>query len=660
MTYDDNHMPGESARIVVERIYPEIDGGRFAVKRVVGDTVSVYADIFRDGHEQIAAVVKYRRQGRREWHEAPMTPIENDRWGGHFLVTEAGRYEYTVEAWTDSYRTWHRDMQKRVAAGQDVSSEVLEGLRLLEQAQQRATGADGEQLSGALSEMRSGSQEAMLHVLLNPEFAALVERYPDRSAAAVYQPILTLFVDRVRARFSTWYELFPRSYSPTPGAHGTFRDAAERLPAVRDMGFDVIYLPPIHPIGQDHRKGRNNTLVAQPGDVGSPWAIGGPEGGHDAIHPQLGDENDFAYFVEQAQRLGMEVALDFAIQCSPDHPWVKQHPDWFYQRPDGTIRYAENPPKKYEDIYPINFYGPHQAELWNELLRVVQLWVSRGVRIFRVDNPHTKSVPFWGWLIERIQRDDPGVLFLAEAFTRPAMMRALAKVGFTQSYTYFTWRTSKAELIEYLTELTTSEMKEYYRPNFWPNTPDILHEFLQHSGPPAFKLRYVLAATLSSNTGLYSGYELCENEPRPGAEEYIDNEKYELKQRDWNQPHSIAPYIARINQIRREHEALQHTNNLRFVHTDNDAIIAYVKQSPDRSDTILTVVNLDPYHPQVSTVYVPAWELGLPTGGQSFIAEDLLTGARYTWHDGGNYVRLDPYYEPAHILRLGQHGDFGS
>jgi starch synthase (maltosyl-transferring) len=551
-------------------------------------------------------------------------------------------------------------MQKRLAVGQDVSSEVLEGQQLIEQAQRRATGDDQRRLAAALDEIRGGTQEAALAVMMNPEFAALVERYPDRSAAAVYQPVLQVTVDRVRARFSTWYELFPRSYSPIPGEHGTFRDAADRLPAVREMGFDVVYLPPIHPIGHAHRKGRNNTLIAQPGDVGSPWAIGGAEGGHDAIHPQLGDENDFAYFVETTRSLGMEVALDFAIQCSPDHPWVQEHPEWFYRRPDGSIRYAENPPKKYEDIYPINFYGPHQQELWNELLRVVQLWVSRGVRIFRVDNPHTKSVPFWGWLIGEIQRDHPDVLFLAEAFTRPKMMRALAKVGFTQSYTYFTWRNTKAELIEYLTELTTSEMKEYYRPNFWPNTPDILHEFLQHSGPPAFKLRYVLAATLSSNTGLYSGYELCENEPRPGAEEYIDNEKYEIKQRNWNQSHSIAPYIARVNQIRGEHEALQHTNNLRFIHTDNDAIIAYVKQSPDRGDTILTVVNLDPQHTQESTVYVPAWELGLPTGGQSFVAEDLLTGARYTWHEGGNYVRLDPHYQPAHILWLRQQGDFPS
>ncbi|HEX6288433.1 MAG TPA: alpha-1,4-glucan--maltose-1-phosphate maltosyltransferase [Herpetosiphonaceae bacterium] len=660
MTYDNSQMPGEQTRIVIEAIYPTIECGRFPTKRVIGDSVGVYADIFRDGHDLLAAVVKYRKCGQRAWQEAPMTLIDNDRWGGSFVVHEDGRYELTVEAWTDAYRSWHRDMQKRLAAAQDVSAEILEGLRLIEQAQQRARGEDQQRLAAAVAEIRGPDQTAALDLMMNPDFAELVERYPDRSSASVYEPLLPLFVDRVRARFSAWYELFPRSYAKEPGAHGTFRDAAERLPAVREMGFDVVYLPPIHPIGRTNRKGRNNTLVAEPSDVGSPWAIGGPEGGHDAIHPQLGDEDDFAYFVDATHRLGMEVALDFAIQCSPDHPWVTQHPDWFYQRPDGSIRFAENPPKKYEDIYPVNFYGPHQQELWNELLRIVRLWVSRGVRIFRVDNPHTKSVPFWGWLIEQIQRDDPGVIFLAEAFTRPKMMRALAKAGFTQSYTYFTWRTTKAELIEYLTELTTSDMKEYYRPNFWPNTPDILHEFLQHAGPPAFKQRLVLAATLSSNYGIYSGYELCENEPRPGAEEYLDNEKYELRQRNWDQPHSIAPYIRRINQIRHEHAALQYTNNLRFVHADNDAILAYVKQSPDRSDTILTVVNLDPHHVQEATVEVPAWELGLPTSGRSFVAEDLVTGAHYTWHEGRNYVRLDPHHEPAHVLWLHRQGEIPS
>jgi starch synthase (maltosyl-transferring) len=417
------------------------------------------------------------------------------------------------------------------------------------------------------------------------------------------------------------------------------------------MGFDVVYLPPIHPIGRINRKGRNNTLRAEASDVGSPWAIGSVEGGHDAIHPQLGDEQDFAYFVEQARRQSLEVALDFAIQCAPDHPWVAEHPDWFYQRSDGSIRFAENPPKKYEDIYPINFYGPHQEELWSELLRIVRLWLGRGVRIFRVDNPHTKSIPFWGWLISEIHRDDPGVIFLAEAFTRPKMMRALAKAGFTQSYTYFTWRNEKWELIEYLTELTTSEMAEYYRPNFWPNTPDILHEFLQHAGPAAFMLRYVLAATLSSNTGVYSGYELCENQPRPGAEEYLDNEKYELRQRDWSQQPNITPLITRVNQARQQHPALQQTNRLRFVDASGDQLIAYVKQSPDRRDTILTVVNLDPHNAREGVVSVPAWELGLPTD-RPFSVEDLLTGERYQWRDGQNYVRLDPGYLPAHILWL--------
>ncbi len=646
-------MPGEETRIVIGNVTPQIDCGRFPVKRIVGETVTVEADVFRDGHDQIAGAVRYRQRGAREWQEAPLTFVDNDRWRGSFALEEVGSYEFTVTAWTNTFGSWFRDMQKRVAAGQDVRSELLEGRRLIEAAAARATGVDQQRLQAGLREAATEDVSAALAVMLDDGFAEVVQRYPDRSAAAMSAPLLEVKVDRERAGFSAWYELFPRSYSTTPGQHGTFRDAARRLPAVRDMGFNVIYLPPIHPIGRINRKGRNNTLVAESGDVGSPWAIGSAEGGHDAIAPELGTEEDFAFFVQTVQELGMEVALDFAIQCAPDHPWVKAHPEWFYQRPDGTIRFAENPPKKYEDIYPINFYGPHQADLWNELLRVVRLWVGRGVRIFRVDNPHTKSVPFWGWLIGEIQREDPGVIFLAEAFTRPKMMQALAKVGFTHSYTYFTWHNTKWELTEYLTELTTTEMAQYYRPNFWPNTPDILHEFLQHGGRPAFKLRFVLAATMSANYGIYSGYELSENIPvRHGSEEYLDSEKYQVRQREWEQPHSIAPFISRVNQIRREHPALQQTNNIRFVHTDSESIIAYVKQSPDRSDTILTVVNLDPFSTRECQVYVPAWELGLPTGGAPFVAEDLLTDSRYTWHDGGNYVRLDPRHEPAHILRL--------
>jgi starch synthase (maltosyl-transferring) len=638
-------IPGEETRIVIEHVTPQIDCGRHPIKRVVGDTVYVQADIFRDGHDQVAAIVKYRPKGSGEWQESPLSFINNDRWGGSFTVREVGRYEYTIEAWTDLFGTWFSDMKKRLGAAQDVSSELL------------ASGEDQERLAAALRTFDEGSEGMILHTVMKNEFAELVRRYPDRSRSSIYNPTLEVIVDRERALFSTWYELFPRSYSPEPGKHGTLRDAAARLQAVRDMGFDIVYLPPIHPIGRINRKGKNNTLHAEPGDPGSPWAIGAEEGGHDAIHPELGNEEDFAYFVQTARDLGMEVALDFAIQCAPDHPWVKQHPDWFYQRPDGSIRFAENPPKKYEDIYPVNFYGPDQDGLWQELLRIVRLWIERGVRVFRVDNPHTKSVPFWGWLIGEINREYPDVLFLAEAFTRPKMMRALAKVGFHQSYTYFTWRNTKWELTEYLVELTTTEMAEYYRPNFWPNTPDILHEFLVHGGRPAFKLRYVLAATMSSNIGIYSGYELCENVQRPGAEEYIDNEKYELKQRNWDQPYSIAPFIAHVNRIRHEHPALQQTNNIRFIHADNDNIIAYVKQSPDRRDTILTVVNLDPHHAHECTVYVPAAELGIHVGWTPFIAEDLITGARYPWREGGNYVRLDPYNEPAHIFWLHTQGD---
>ena len=584
---DLESMPGEETRIVIEAVQPQIDGGGYPVKRVVGDTVDVFADIFRDGHDLLAAVVKYRRSGEESWREAPMHFVDNDRWTGRFRLDDTGRWEFTIEAWTDYYGSWHRDMQKRVAAYQDVTGELKEGHKLAAAALERAAGEDRTQLAAAIDTVANGGFETALQTLMDDAFSALVRRYPDRSTASQFAPTLGVYSDRERARFSSWYELFPRSYSPEPGRHGTFRDAAARLPAVRDLGFDIVYLPPIHPIGTTNRKGRNNTLIAEPGDVGSPWAIGAADGGHDAIHAELGNAEDFAFFVERTRELGMEVALDFAIQCSPDHPWVKDHTDWFFLRADESIRFAENPPKKYEDIYPVNFYGPDREALWLELLRIVRLWVGRGVRVFRVDNPHTKSVPFWGWLIEQIQREDPGVLFLAEAFTRPKMMRALAKAGFTQSYTYFTWRNTKWELTEYLTELTQSEMREYYRPNFWPNTPDILHDFLQEGGLPAFRLRLLLAATLSSNYGMYSGYELGENMPvRHGSEEYLDSEKYQLRQRDWNQPHSIAPLIARINRIRHEHRALQFTNNLHFVHADGDTVMAYVKQSPDRSDTI--------------------------------------------------------------------------
>lgn len=645
-------MPGENTRVVIEAVTPQIDCGRFPAKRIVGDTVNVEADIFRDGHDVLAAAVLYRRRGEQPWREAPMRFVDNDRWGGSFTVDAIGSWEYTVAAWTDVYGSWHRDMGKRLAAGQDVAGEVLEGRLLIEQARDRAEGDDRRRIEAALRNIEFGPQPNAIGVMMDEDFLRLMQRHADRSQQAVFDPILPLTVDSKLAGFSAWYELFPRSYSPVPGKHGTLRDAAARLPAIKAMGFDIAYLTPIHPIGRINRKGKNNTLKAEPGDVGSPYAIGSDEGGHDAIHPELGAEEDFAFFVKTANDLGLEVALDIAIQAAPDHPWVREHPDWFYQRADGTIRFAENPPKKYEDIYPPKFYGPHQEDLWNELLRIMKLWVDRGVKAFRVDNPHTKSVPFWGWLISEVQKDNPDVIFLSEAFTRPKMMRALAKQGFTHSYTYFTWRNTKWELTEYLTELSQSEMREYYRPNFWPNTHDILHEYLVHGGRPAFIARLILAATMSSNYGIYSGYELIENVQRPGAEEYIDNEKYELKHRNWDDPISIEPYITKINQIRREHPSLHTTNNIRFLHADNDNIIAYVKQSPDRKDTMLMIVNLDPHHAQECSVYVPAWELGLPVGGRPYVAHDLLTGSRFLWHDGGNYVRLDPNVEPAHVLHL--------
>ncbi len=651
-TSSGERFPAEGRRrVAIERVSPEIDCGRFAVKRVLGEPVVVEADIFADGHDAISAVLRFRHTRQPDWDEVPMTLVENDRWRGLFTVVELGTYEYTVLAWVDRFQTWTRDLRKRLQAEQDVTDDLLIGAELIEAAAARAGEADGELLRRYAARLRGGQQNA--EAALEPELAELMARYDDRPFACQYQRTLRVTVDRERARFSTWYEMFPRSCSPEPGRHGTFRDCESRLPYIAEMGFDVLYLPPIHPIGRTNRKGRNNSLVAGPDDPGSPWAIGAEEGGHDAVHPALGTLDDFRRLVERAQQLGIEVALDLAFQCSPDHPYVRQHPEWFRWRPDGTIQYAENPPKKYQDIYPFDFETEHWRELWAELKRVVLFWIGQGVRIFRVDNPHTKPFLFWEWLIAEVKRDYPETIFLSEAFTRPKVMYRLAKLGFTQSYTYFAWRNTKEELEQYFTELTQTDVREFFRPNLWPNTPDILTEYLQHGGRPAFMARLVLAATLGASYGIYGpAFELCERVPlAPGSEEYLNSEKYEIRYWDLEAPHSLAPLIARVNRIRRENPALQSDRNLRFHRIDNPEMIAYSKATDDRSNVILTVVNLDPHHTQSGWVTLPLEELDIDPL-HPYQVHDLLSDSRYLWHGPTNYVELNPQILPAHIFRL--------
>ncbi|HEY6560943.1 MAG TPA: alpha-1,4-glucan--maltose-1-phosphate maltosyltransferase [Polyangiaceae bacterium] len=644
---------GTLPRVVIEGVSPQIDAGRYPVKRCEGDRVLVEADIFKDGHDLIAARVVFRGPADETWKTARLDfQFDLDRWFGEFSVDRLGSWEFTIEAWPDHYGTWRSDLGKRVAAGQDVRAELLEGALLLHKAAAAAAGEVRVRLQKAAAALANAEADVETRVRVALADALLDDSYGPHDAAELtrFERVLSIVVDRKVAGFGAWYELFPRSETSDARVHGTFQTAERRLPAIAAQGFDVLYLPPIHPIGVTHRKGKNNARVAEPGDVGSPWAIGGKEGGHDAIHPDLGTLAEFDRFVAAAERAGLQVALDFALQCSPDHPWVKQHPEWFFIRPDNTIRYAENPPKKYEDIYPLNFWCKDRAGLWNACRDVLLHWIEHGVRTFRVDNPHTKPLAFWEWVIAEIKRRHPDVIFLAEAFTRPKRMRSLAKLGFTQSYTYFTWKNSAAELKEYLTELTRSEMAEYYRPNFFANTPDILHEYLQEGGRPAFRIRLLLAATLAPVYGLYSGYELCENVPvRPGSEEYLDSEKYQVKVRDWDAPGNLSGEITRINQLRRENAALQQLANLSFLDSEFDGILAFRKSAP--GNDLLVIVNLDPHRPHETMVSVPLAELGL-SEDVPFEVEDLLSGARYTWRGARNYVRLDPMDKVGHILRL--------
>jgi starch synthase (maltosyl-transferring) len=642
-----------SSRVTIEEVWPQIDGGRHPVKRAVGDMLEVWADIFADGHDRIAAVLRYREEGARDWAEAPMALVDNDRWVGRFPLARNGRYLYVIEAWRDLFASWRRDLVMKQQAGQAIALELVEGRRLVENAARVASERDARSLSALLDRLvaygEDPAQQATM--LLSEELQALMNRAGPRMDLSRYAPELEVVVDRTAARYGAWYELFPRSASGDPARHGTFEDVIARLPSIAAMGFDVLYLPPIHPIGHTNRKGRNNSLAAGPNDPGSVYAIGSEEGGHTAIHPALGDFASFDRLLRAARAEGIEIALDFAVQCSPDHPWLKQHPDWFDWRPDGSIRFAENPPKKYEDIVNFRFDRDNQAALWRALLDVVLFWVARGVRIFRVDNPHTKPVPFWEWLIREVQDRDPGIVFLAEAFTRPKMMRKLAKVGFSQSYSYFTWRHSKAELTDYFTELTQLAPKEYLRPNLFANTPDINPPFLQTGGRPAFQIRAVLAATLSSLWGIYNGFELCEAAGLPGREEYRDSEKYEIKAWDWDRPGNIRAFIARLNRIRRDNPALHELTNLRFHDSRDDNVIFYGKVSAARDNAIWIAVNLDPVAAHETIIQLPLEELGIEEGVEIEV-EDLLEGTRFAWRGREQRVHLDPARNVCAIWRV--------
>jgi starch synthase (maltosyl-transferring) len=643
-------------RVVIEGVSPEIDAGRMAVKRVVGGAMVVEADAFADGHDRLGAVLLYREAGAAEWRETPMKPLPNDRWRGSFPLEQLGVYEFTIEAWVDRFLTWRALLEKRMAAGQDLKVELAVGAGIVEAASLRADGKEAAQLRARADELRRDSSvRERMAVALDDALQKAMHRHPDRTLATRYERTLRVRVERERARFSTWYEFFPRSAAPAAdgGRHGTFADCEARLADIAAMGFDVVYLPPIHPIGRSFRKGPNNTLHPGPDDPGSPWAIGAAEGGHDALHPELGTHADFDRLVARARALDMEIAMDIAYQCTPDHPWVTSHPEWFRHRPDGTIQYAENPPKKYQDIYPIDFETEDWRALWQELKRVVDFWIARGIRVFRVDNPHTKPFAFWEWLIDDVLSRHPDVIFLSEAFTRPKVMYRLAKLGFTQSYTYFAWRNTREELTEYFTELTRTEVREYFRPNLWPNTPDILTEYLQFGGRPAFVVRYVLAATLGASCGIYGpAFELGENTPRsPGSEEYLDSEKYQVRTWVLDPAWSLRDLITRVNAIRRDNPALQRDEGLRFHRTDNPSFLCYSKVTEDESNLMLTIVNLDVRHRQAGWIHLDLEGLGIPADSP-FQAHDLLGGGRYLWQGPSNYVELDPHTLPAHILLL--------
>ena len=666
-------------RVVIEAVNPQIEGGRHAVHRIAGDEVVVTAAIFADGKDELAARLLYRHSSDKEWRVAPMQADGNDLWSGAFRVDKLGDWRFTILGWVDHFASWTGDLKKRITAqndssAQDIALALRSGAVLARQASQRARGSDAKQIQQWAEKLETLAREnrSRYDDPCDDALMELMAHHPDLATATQYDVDLPVWVDREQARFSTWYELFPRSASPVPGRHGTLRDVERQLPEIAAMGFDIVYLPPIHPIGRAFRKGPNNSTTAPPGAPGSPWAIGdrtlqpsaslgadaaGDHGGHKSIHPQLGTFADFDSLVTSARTVGMEIALDIAFQCSPDHPWVAEHPDWFVIRPDGSIQYAENPPKKYQDIYPLNFESLDWRGLWDELYSVFEFWIERGVRAFRVDNPHTKAFPFWEWCLGKLKSNHPDTIYLAEAFTRPHVMYGLAKRGFTQSYTYFTWRNTKSELQDYLEEITQPPVSEFFQPNFWPNTPDILHKTLQEGGRRAFMHRVILAATLAANYGIYGpAYELAENAPaqapegKTESEEYLDSEKYQIRQRDRSNPGSLVPLITSLNRIRRENRGLQSNDSLHFHAIDNPRLICYSKTTPDFANVILVVVNIDSFNEQNGWTDLDLDKIGL-SATDSFVVDDLLSGAQYVWRDR-NYVALRPGVQPAHIFRV--------
>ncbi|QCR22795.1 alpha-1,4-glucan--maltose-1-phosphate maltosyltransferase [Pontibacter sp. SGAir0037] len=640
-------------RVIIENVKPELNCGQYPVKRVVGEELTVSADIFTDGHDEVKAVLLYRHSKKKKWEEVPMEFLGNDRWQGTFIPDAMGLYEYTLQGWIDHFYTWQKGLKKKFEANQDITVELQIGAQFLEAAAAEAKPGQQKRLRKWAEELKHATSFAdAVELATGSDVTDQYNASAERKNVTTYSKILGVDVERQKALFSAWYEFFPRSAAQEAGRHGTFQDCERLLPRIAEMGFDTIYLPPIHPIGREFRKGKNNAVTAQPGEPGSPWAIGAAEGGHKSILPELGTVEDFRNFVQSARDHGIEIALDFAIQCAPDHPYVKEHPQWFKWRPDGTVQYAENPPKKYQDVLPVNFETEDWQNLWKELRSILLYWIDQGVHIFRVDNPHTKSFHFWEWVIKDVRRQHPQIIFLAEAFTRPRVMERLGKIGFTQSYTYFTWRTTPEEMREYVTELTKTDMREYYRPNFWPNTPDILPPHLTHGGEPAHIARVVMAATLSSNYGLYGPvYEFGLTEPMPGKEEYINSEKYEIHHWDWGRLTKIREVITKINRIRKVNPALQTTWNVAFGDADNPNILCYGKWDSNFENRMLVVINMDPHNTQSGWVRVPLDELKL-NKGQQYLMHDLLSEHKYTWTDEWNYVELRPWEMPVHVFRI--------
>ncbi|KXB07171.1 hypothetical protein AKJ51_01895 [candidate division MSBL1 archaeon SCGC-AAA382A20] len=641
------------SRVTIENVEPKIECGNYPVKRVVGEKVVVQADVFSDGRFEIDASLLYRKKRENNWNEVSMDFLGNDRWEGEFSVEELGTYYYTVQGRVDHYETWQKDLRKKKEAGQDLQTEFPIGANFLKKAAERASDKDKEKLKKYSKKLEEHENiEETVQLALSDEITRLMETYPDKRTNTTYSKELPVTVDRKKALFSSWYEIFPRSCGSQSDEYGTFKDCEELLPEIASMGFDVLYFPPIHPIGETNRRGKNNSSKVDPESPGSPWSIGSEAGGHKSVHPELGTVEDFERLVTSAEKHGLEIALDLTFNCSFDHPYIEEHPEWFKFRPDGSIQHAENPPKKYVDVVPFDFDTDNWRELWNELKDIVMFWIDKGVKIFRVDNPHTKPFDFWEWLIAEVKEENPEVIFLSEAFTRPKVMYKLAKIGFTQSYTYFTWRNTKWEIIRYLEELTTGEVSQYFRPNFWPNTPDILPEYLQHGGKPAFIIRLILAATLSSNYGIYGPpYELCVSEAPPNEEVYKNSEKYEIKNWDRNNPGNIKNIVKRVNEIRHRNPALQTTWNLEFTETDNKEIISYMKTSEDLSNVILVVVNLDPHNTQSGWVQVPVGELGISLD-KPYLVHDLLSDEKYIWYGEWNYIELDPEKMPTHVFQL--------